>query len=112
MSTIKNITVEDLKAALEIAREVAAKTEDGGTCNFDAPVLLLPTTGKGCRTAKRVAKETIEAAGLDSFEWRKNALVIQIHCGGQGASRTRSAEAFERELRARGYETTMYYQMD
>lgn len=104
--------VEDLKAALEVAKEVAAKSDDGGTCNFDSPVLIpTPVKGPGSRKAKTEAKKAIKDAGLDFFEHRCG-LVLSIGVGGQANSRTRGADAFYKELTARGYTASMYYQMD
>lgn len=104
--------VEDLKAALEIAKEESAKYEDTGTCNFDSPVLYTtPAKGPGSRKAKAAFAQAIKDAGLDYFE-NRGGLVLSIGVGGQARTRTRGAEAFREELARRGYQTTMYYQMD
>ncbi len=85
---------------------------DGGTCNFDAPTLNY----RDCGISKKAAKEAIAAAGLRCFEWRvchDTELVIGGPCFfGQANRRTAMAEAFHAALKADGYATGMYYQMD
>ena len=98
---------EALKKAVEAAGKYA-DTEDGGTCNFDAPAIAY----KGMR--KSLVIEAIKKAGLRSYDWKcgQNYLVICGGCHGQGNRRTSMAEAMTESLRASGYECTTYYQMD
>jgi len=95
---------EDLKAAREAGHKAAAATDDGGTCNFDSPMLY------GIRLTKK-AEEAIQAAGCHVFKGR-GGLVISLGVGGQANKRTRAAEAAEALLKERGYETSIWYQMD
>lgn len=100
---------DDIRAALE-ATEYLEQTEDGGTCNFDSPVLYLDRwNGK---LVEQVAKE----AGSSAFKWRWGRTmlgwVISPRSSGQGNRRTRRAEAMRDELKKRGYSVDMYYQMD
>ena len=54
---------DDLIKARAIALEAAAQVEDGGTCNLDAPSLLLP------RWQSAKVKQACEEAGGDYFRW-------------------------------------------
>ena len=103
-----------LTDALEQAKKVAqayANTEDGGTCNFDSPVIDYQTM----HMSKVKAEEAIRAAGLRSFEWKGFGGIRLVICGigkGQGNRNTRMAEAAKESLKLAGIETAMYYQMD
>ena len=109
MSKYEALT-EALKRATSAARaSVEANPEDGGTCNFDAPALVLP------RWNEELTKAAARAAGVGCFTWklyREKLFVFPLRIGGQGNSRTRAAEAAAESLKADGYNATMYYQMD
>ncbi len=105
----------ELKEALLKAKEAAqiAKTEDdGGTCNFDSPVLLYKKMGYN----KSQAYGLIESLGMMAWEpsssYWKGCIVISGATAGQGFCRTRMAEAFARSLKESGIESGVYYQMD
>ena len=87
------------------------KSEDGGTCNFDAPAVDWKAAGFR-KKADFIA--AVEAANLRCFEWSslKGLFVISGIGWGQGNRRTRMAEAAYQSLKADGYNATMYYQMD
>lgn len=99
---------QDLKEAAAYGLEVSAGDEDGGTCNFDSPALFL----KGWRDA--MVEQAAEAAGLSCSTWNfyGKACVFSVPGGYQGNARTTAAEAMRDFLLARGYDATMYYQMD
>lgn len=101
---------EALRRAITAAQlAVAESREDGGTCNFDAPALLLP----GC-TEKRV-EEAAKKAGCGCFKWNlygTKYFVFPLRVGGQGNSRTLAAETAKESLAADGYHASVYYQMD
>jgi hypothetical protein len=103
----------DVTAALTIAREVAAKTDDGGTCNFDSPTLEFDRM-PGPKARKQI-EEAVNAAGLSGF-WTKimrcPVFVFGPGCGGQGNSRTAAAEAMRDHLKGNGWDVGMYYQCD
>ncbi len=105
----------ELTKALIDAKEVAqqyADTEDGGTCNFDSPVIDY----RAMHMNKSKAEAAIQAAGLRSFVWNAfGGIVGIVVCGigkGQGNRNTRMAEAAKDSLKASGIATLMYYQMD
>lgn len=104
----------ELTKALEKAKQAAQvfiNTEDGGTCNFDAPAIDYRAMGM----RKDKAEEAINAARLHCYEWNSwggKKLVISGIASGQGNRRTRMAEAACRSLQADGIAATMYYQVD
>ena len=53
---------DDLIKAVEAGRE-ADNGEDGGTCNFDSPSLLLP------RWQEKKVKQACKEAGITCFKW-------------------------------------------
>ena len=101
---------EDVLAAMSEAERVATENpEDGGTCNFDSPAVYLP------KFNKKIVEKVFERAGTHSFEWKlfdKKMFVFGTRTGGQGNRRTRAAEAAYEVMKDRGYDATMYYQMD
>ena len=105
------LTVEDkLIRALRratVASMAKANTDDGGTCNFDSPVLDYQAAG----IARDEAERIIKAAGLSCYDWEK-MLVLGIATFGQGNRRTEMAEAFMRSMIESGFPSCMYYQMD
>jgi hypothetical protein len=96
---------EDLKACRPLALMAIDGVADGGTCNFDAPTLY------GFKLTPKVLA-AIEDAGLGAFEAKNHGIVLQIRVGGQGNTRTLAAETFQNALKARGYKSSMFYQMD
>ena len=90
-----------LRADLEIAKAVGREAEDrymiennyndGGTCNFDSPTILLP----------RWNKKKVESLG--AFEWYKSRFVFSPNSRCQGYGRTVNAEAMSKALTEMGY---------
>lgn len=107
-----SIRSEQLKQALIIAKGAAmlyADIEDGGTCNFDAPMIRL------YRWKKDEIDDAICGAGLRYIEHKSYGTKAYVICGGtqgQGNRRTAMAEAMYKSLEAAGYDVFMYYQMD
>ena len=98
----------DLKDALAYGLEHAG-TDDGGTCNFDAPTLHLP------RWNQKMVEAAAKEAGTGCFQWKafsKSVYVFSVPGVGQGYTRTCAAEAMSDFLKDRGYDAGMYYQMD
>lgn len=101
---------EALKKAVQVAKALQ-DTEDGGSCNFDAPKLYLD----GWTRAK--VECAVEAAGLKCFDHRffpkaKRGWVICGGTSGQGNRRSRMAERMAEYLTNVGYDCQMYYQAD
>lgn len=103
--------IRDLKTASAAA--VAAAREgvlDDGTCNFDSAVLELP----GAREANvLVAFEQAGRRGVKlSGRFWKGCFSLDVPADGNAHRRTIQAEAMKESLKANGWHTRMYYQMD
>lgn len=90
--------------------EYLEQTEDGGTCNFDAPVLHLD------RWNAEMIKRAAEEAGGNAWQWKAGRYVMgwvfSPRSSGQANRRSRRAEAISKAMEAKGYSVGMYYQMD
>lgn len=81
------------------------EVEDGGSCNFDTPIVELTLTKK-----ERVAvAEFLTPIGTRGY---KNCYFVEVPLYGQGNRRTRMAEAAAEALRKEGYKASVYYQLD
>ena len=80
--------------------------EDGGTCNFDSPIIHLEKADK-----KQLAMMDFEVSPIGGRGW-KDWYFVNIPLSGQGARRTKMAEAAAESLKADGYDAMVYYQMD
>lgn len=105
---------ERLTAVLKCASlyaQIICDVEDGGTCNFDSPVLDYMDE----HMQKSKAIKAIHAAGLRCFDWtcfHHPMLVITGFECGQANRRTEMAEAFHDYMKNAGYSVSMYYQAD
>lgn len=100
---------DDLRTAAALGIEAAKHSDDGGTCNFDAPTLRLP------RWNQAKVKQAAKVAGLGCFVWNlwgSKRYVFSIPIGAQANARTVAAETMSKSLKAAGYDAGMYYQMD
>ena len=108
-----NELIAALKRAQVKATEVGLLSDDGGTCNFDSPVLFLP---KGTRetTMDKIGL----CAGVSFMKWESKVfaacgysawLIFGDFMSGQGNRRSRIAEAFTDSLKADGFESDTYY---
>lgn len=100
--------LSDLEQALSKAEKSALQyidTEDGGTCNFDTPIVRLKTT------KKQMAELDWQFVKIECHPY-KGWYFVGIPLSGQGNRRTRMAEAAAQSLCASGYEAKVYYQMD
>lgn len=106
--------VNDLAKVLIEAKKFAqnyVNSEDGGSCNFDAPKIYLP--GWSRKSVETACKK----ADLSCFDHRffrgsEKGWVICGGTSGQGNRRSRMAEAMKDVIRACGYNCMMYYQCD
>lgn len=94
----------DYRAAHEAGVAAAAASSDGGTCCFDAPAIRFA----GARGAQERLKEIVG----DVMWWRHGRAWVLPGGVGQAAKRTKYADVVAAALRAMGWETTVYYQMD
>lgn len=98
---------DDLRKVYEIGKAAAAQVEDGGTCNLDAPSLLLP------RWQSAKVKQACEEAGGDYFRWGySNRYVICLRLPGQANKRETAAEAMTKALADMGYDALTYCAID
>ena len=98
---------DDLIKAHAVALDAAAQVEDGGTCNLDAPSLLLP------RWQSAKVKQACEEAGGDYFRWGySNRYVICLRLPGQAYKRETAAEAMTKALSDMGYDALTYCAID
>lgn len=100
---------DDLIAAYS-ETEYLEQTEDGGTCNFDAPVLHLD------RWSADKIKQAAKEAGGGAFKWMIGGSTIgwvfSTRSSGQANRRSRRAEAIAKAMESKGYSVGMYYAMD
>lgn len=98
---------DDLIKAHAIALDAAAQVDDGGTCNLDAPSLLLP------RWQSAKVKQACKEAGGDYFRWScSNRYVICLRLPGQAYKRETAAEAMTKALSDMGYDALTYCAID
>lgn len=98
---------DDLRKVYKIGKAAAAQVEGGGTCNLDAPSLLLPLW----QSAK--VKQACKEAGGDYFRWGfSNRYVICLRLPGQAYKRETAAEAMTKALADMGYDALTYCQID
>lgn len=108
------IDIPKIVSALVLAERAAIEADpgpdaDGGSCNFDSPVLTLP--GARAATVAKIAKE----AGVELSEttWLgKRRWFVRTTTNGQANRRSRMAEAACRVLRNAGLDAMMFYHAD
>jgi len=104
----------DLREAIAAGQQAASGLPDEGTCNFDS---LFISTGKGRQFGRKSKKleAAIERSGASCFHtgsgWRKG-YVISIGVPAQGYPRTKGHETARKLLESRGWQVSMWYQMD
>lgn len=102
--------IAEILQAAEIGAQLYKNNDDGGACNFDAPVISL----KGHRA--EFIKEIEDLSGLKLYKlsgkfWAGCYTVI-FNTSGQGQRRTTMAETFKKIAAAGGLPMFMYYQLD
>ena len=99
---------DDLRKVYEIGKAAAAQVEDGGTCNLDAPSLMLP------RWQSAKIKQACDEAGCGCFEWQcfNRRWVICFRIPGQAYKRETAAEAMTKALADMGYDALTYCAID
>lgn len=106
-----NKLVEDLQAARAVAKLVIqGMTDDGGSSNFDRPVISLPCSIRKVREA--IITTGFVVTPSDGFWAGFYNLDRAPGSGHQGYIRTAGAEAVEKVLKERGWTVSVYYKMD
>ena len=93
-----------LKAIAEA--EKFSQVDDGGTSNFDTPVIRLEDWQES------EIREAFLLTGLYPDVEKDGIVAILRACLGQGFRRTAMAKAFRDSLRASGYTSYVHYKMD
>lgn len=99
----------DLIEAFARAKEKAMQIDDGGTCNSDCCILYLS------RYNEEKTIEAIREAGIDGFKTsycRKVCFMLSVPVEAQGDRRTKQAEEIYKVMIDKGYNASVYYQMD
>lgn len=102
------IQFDMFERALNAAKNEMLKysdTEDGGTCNFDTPVVRIKAS------EKMMSQSDYRIVKVDEKGW-KDCWFVFLPLMGQGNRRTRMAEAAAEVLRCNGFDAMVYYQMD
>lgn len=96
-------------AEIEAKKEFEINKEDGGTCNFDQPVIDL-TDFK--RSEIKALQEAKAISYKMSGNFWKGCYYLNISLPGQANLRTRAAEKARKLICESGFAARMYYQMD
>lgn len=81
------------------------EVEDGGSCNFDTPMVELKLTKK----EREAVAEFLTPVGERGY---KNWYFVEVSLCGQGNRRTKMAEVAAKTLAEAGYNASVYYQLD
>lgn len=101
------LTTDLAKAMHDTMLAIIDDNDDGGTCNFDTPVLFI----KGARYDK--LKELGLLVGVRISKWGTGYYHIDGNfLVGQGNLRTKCAETFAKSLSDSGWDAYVYYAMD
>jgi hypothetical protein len=100
---LNNLTIDILNA--NNAAFMYSEVEDGGSCNFDTPMVELKLTKK----ERAAVADFLTPIGMRGY---KNCYFVEVPLYGQGNRRTRMAEAAAEALRKEGYKASVYYQLD
>ena len=99
---------EQIKKAAACAANYSG-FDDGGTCNFDSVYVR----AKGMTKAMVQDLQELSGVSLTLTNTRWHGRMLVLNCTeGQGARRTRMAEAAYGWLKTAGVDCGMYYQMD
>ena len=89
-----------VREAIDIGRAAAEKVEDSGTCNLDTLTIYLPGT----------RMSYMEELGISRYKLRDS---FAISCSfGQANKNTEGVEAARDYLKGKGYDASVWYQMD
>ena len=101
---------KDAVAAALAADAGPGLENDGGTCNYDTPVIIL----KGCRLGQVEAAAKQAGITTDKMSGRHCAgnYFVYVPLHGQAMRRTKMAEAATKSLKASGYEARTWYHAD
>lgn len=94
------ILAKVIPEAIQAGQAAADAVEDGGTCNMDRAILYLP----GAR------ESSVKAAGINAFRLTR---YFALSCSfGQANKNTKGVRAVSKFLKDKGYDASIWYQMD
>lgn len=97
----------DLAEACRLAKISACLVDDGGTCNMDGMMLKIPNI-KHSRII-----DIAHSVGIGCwFSECWKAFVFGVPISSHGNRRTEQAEVMKKIMEERGYDASVYYQMD
>lgn len=104
---MKAAQIKEMSQAMILANNYAmefAYTNDGGSCNFDHPIIKI----------NRLTKKQAEQLPLRVYKCYGGGGWWGVDCAlyGQAMRRTTMAEAFARKMNELGFECSVYYMMD
>lgn len=107
MKLDKQALIDAFKAADKAARD-AEPAEDGGSCNFDTPVIKLP------RVRATLVHECAADAGIrvSPAYYGAGRWLVHVYAPGQAYKRTKTAEAARDALQAAGFDAAVDYRLD
>jgi len=113
---VDEAAIERFALALKSANKAAIEADkgienDGGTCNFDTPILDFKGW-KEIEIQKLSQLSGIRIGDKMTSKFWKGCRMIYVQMNGQGANRTRMAEAAFKSLQEAALPASMYYQMD
>lgn len=111
------IDIEQIEQWAELVSEAKQKAleantgDDGGTCNFDQPVIDLSGWASKQIDVLRVKVPGMIGTKLSGKYW-KGCYFMEFELFGQGNLRSRMAEAAYKHMKEGGMPVRMYYQAD
>ena len=100
---------DDYAKAIAVGLEAAMFENDGGTCNFDSPMLFLP------RWNEKLIEQAANEAGGGCYSIKRTGgkcYIMDTPPVGQANRNTVAARAMAKYLASCGYQASVYYQMD
>ena len=111
----KIVWLDRLGRALQLAKraaEAVSQSDDGGSCNLDAPMLFIGPRRLTERDLQQLAEDA-PGTSLNRSQWfGRVCYIVNVGSFGQGNNNTRTAEAVCSVLKDQGFDCTMYYKVD
>ena len=99
---IDYLKLNDALRKAELCALNAQQSNDGGSCNLDTPMIVLPRANR-----KKLAELCVKL-----HDWGHSMFAVGVPLYGQGYCRTAMAEAAVESLRESGFRAYVHYCMD
>ena len=109
---IREIWIDQIKTAIDMANEAIENCTDDGTCNFDMVMVKKEKTFTYAETITIFESCGIMASKMSEWGRGYSGWIGLPHYMGQAEKNTKWAETFRDWLKSAGFETSMYYQCD